>query len=90
MKEAKIPLLINQLCQHGEKEGIALYPVMRKKLSDGPALVDRAVKQHQDLVQDLYNLDQLSYAWSPDNYRNSVAKVSQSVTPCHRHCSKSL
>jgi hemerythrin superfamily protein len=79
VKEAKIQLLINQLVQHGEKEGIALYPVMRKKIDNGPALVDRAVQDHQELVQDLYNLDQMKYSDSPSKYEEAVEKMMSSL-----------
>lgn len=51
---AKAHLIINQLVQHSGKEEVVLYPMMRQKLDDGDAQVDHAVKEHQEVTEQLY------------------------------------
>ena len=41
-------------------EEAALYPWMRKNLPKGDQLVEHAIKEHQEIKEDLYALDQMT------------------------------
>jgi len=51
--------IIKLLCIHAACEEMVLYPFMRAKLADGPAMVQHALNEHQQLKQDLYTLDNM-------------------------------
>jgi len=50
--------IIKLLSLHAAKEEMALYPFLRTKFPNGDQLVDHALKEHQQVKQDLYDLDQ--------------------------------
>jgi len=75
VKEAKAQLIINQLVQHSGKEEIVLYPIMKSKLADGVAQVERAKAEHQLVTEDLYKLDKMTWAQSPAEYDRLVTKT---------------
>ena len=52
--------IIKLLSIHSVCEEAALYPWMRKNLPDGDKLVDHAIKEHQEIKEDLYALDQMT------------------------------
>jgi len=58
--------LIKLLSLHAAKEEMALYPFLRTKFPNGEQIVEHALKEHLQVKQDLYELDQ---------------QMSQSVTP---------
>jgi len=51
--------MIKLLSIHAACEEMVLYPFMRVKLPDGPAIVQHALNEHQQLKQDLYILDNM-------------------------------
>jgi len=52
--------IIKLLSIHAVCEEAALYPWMRKNLPDGEKLVKHAIKEHQEIKEDLYAFDQMS------------------------------
>jgi len=52
--------IIKLLSIHAVCEEAALYPWMRKNLPKGDQLVDHAIKEHQEIKEDLYKLDQMT------------------------------
>jgi len=51
--------IIKLLSIHAVCEEASLYPWMRKNLPNGDKLVDHAIHEHQEIKEDLYNLDQM-------------------------------
>jgi len=51
--------IIKLLSIHAACEEMVLYPFMRAKLPNGPAMVQHALNEHQQLKQDLYALDNM-------------------------------
>lgn len=62
IKKQKVNMIIHELSQHAAKEEMVVYPVIRAKLPNGEALFQRAVNEHQEVKNDLYQIDQLSNA----------------------------
>jgi len=52
--------IIKLLSIHAVCEEAALYPWMRKNLPNGNQLVEHAIKEHQEIKEDLYKLDQMT------------------------------
>jgi len=52
--------LIKLLSIHAVCEEAALYPYMRKILPNGDRLVEHALREHQEIKEDLYRLDQMT------------------------------
>jgi len=52
--------LLKLLSTHSAKEEMAVYPVIRSRLPNGPALADRALQEHQELKKVLYVLDSMN------------------------------
>lgn len=53
--------LSEKLVAHGGKEEIALYPAMKDCLPNGEKEVEQAKREHQQLTEDLYKLEQCSW-----------------------------
>lgn len=51
--------IIKLLSIHAACEEMVLYPFMRAKLPDGPAMVQHALMEHQQVKLDLYALDNM-------------------------------
>lgn len=52
--------IIKLLSIHSACEEASIYPFMRRNLPGGEALVEHAIKEHLDIKNDLYKLDQMS------------------------------
>lgn len=75
VKQAKCHLIIRELVQHSGKEEEVLYPFMKKKLPNGEQLVEDAKKDHQQITEDLYELDRMEWAKNPSFYEAQVEKL---------------
>jgi hemerythrin superfamily protein len=49
--------LVTALSVHAGAEELVLYPVIRKKVPGGPALIDRSLEEHQEVKELLVQLD---------------------------------
>jgi len=74
--------LIKLLSLHAAKEEMALYPFIQSKFPNGNQIVQHALMEHQQVKQDLYELDQgLSQSVTPQ----MEAKVMKTVKEVQHH-----
>jgi len=73
--------ILKLLCLHAACEEMALYPVMRLKLPNGEALVNHALKEHQQVKKDLLVLDNMTVhsAHFDELLLKTLAEVEQHV-----------
>lgn len=59
IKQKKIHLLIKELSQHGAKEEMVMYPVMKSRLPGGPEMVAEALQEHLQVKVELKEMDDM-------------------------------
>jgi len=65
-KELCMYRMIKEISEHGAKEEMVMYPVMKKKLPDGVTLVQRALAEHLQVKQELFIIDQMALGVHPE------------------------
>jgi len=53
--------IIKLLSVHGAAEEMSLYPYIKKRVPNGESIVNHALKEHQQMKEDLYALDQMEF-----------------------------
>jgi len=74
--------IIKLLSLHAAKEEMALYPFLRTKFPNGDQIVDHALKEHQQVKQDLYDLDQ---QMNNDVTSTTEAKLLKTIKDVQHH-----
>jgi len=67
------------LSLHAAKEEMALYPMLQQKFPNGKQIVDHALKEHMQVKQDLYELDQNMNSYSMTQLETKLSKTVQEV-----------
>jgi len=71
--------LIKLLSLHAAKEEMALYPIILQKFPNGQQIIEHALKEHLQVKQDLYELDQNMNTYSISQLSSKLAKAVQEV-----------
>jgi len=71
--------LIKLLSLHAAKEEMALYPMIEKKFPNGSQIVEHALKEHLQVKQDLYELDQKMNTYSVSQLSAKLGKTVEEV-----------
>jgi len=71
--------LIKLLSLHAAKEEMALYPIIEKKFPNGNQIVEHALKEHLQVKQDLYELDQNMNSYSLSQLSAKLGKAVEEV-----------
>jgi len=58
---------------------MALYPMLQQKFPNGKQIVDHALKEHMQVKQDLYELDQNMNSYSMTQLETKLSKTVQEV-----------
>lgn len=53
--------IIKLLSIHGAAEEMSLYPFLKTRVPNGQSIVNHALKEHQEMKEDLYALDQMEF-----------------------------
>jgi len=67
--------LIKLLSLHAAKEEMALYPMIQQKFPTGKQIVEHALKEHLQVKQDLYELDQNMNTFSMNQLSSKLGKT---------------
>jgi len=71
--------LIKLLSLHAAKEEMALYPIILEKFPNGQQIVEHALKEHLQVKQDLYELDQNMNSYSMSQLAAKLGKAVEEV-----------